>query len=173
MAEISTAESKSCSRCSFIGSLDNFVKDDRFKLGVRPECKNCYNADRRKWHAAMSADKRWIKNQKTIARRKKRYHSDPEFRAYLMRKGRETKLRHDYNLEPEDAQGLLKEQEGFCKICGRDITKDFHVDHIKGTKIVRGLLCGPCNRAIGLLKESIPALTKAIAYLEVDYGKKA
>lgn len=31
---------------------------------------------------------------------------------------------------------------------------------------IRGLLCGNCNRAIGLFKESISSLKNSIAYLE-------
>lgn len=34
------------------------------------------------------------------------------------------------------------------------------------TGTVRGMLCGNCNMAIGLLRESIATLTSAITYLE-------
>jgi hypothetical protein len=37
------------------------------------------------------------------------------------------------------------------------------VDHIRGTKTVRGLLHNDCNRAIGLLRDN-PALLRAAAF---------
>lgn len=40
------------------------------------------------------------------------------------------------------------------------------VDHCHQTNQVRGLLCGPCNRALGLLKDNIGNLERAIAYLD-------
>lgn len=47
---------------------------------------------------------------------------------------------------------LLKHQGGKCAICGADITRGFHADHIVPWKIskttnVHGMqaLCGPCN----------------------------
>jgi len=45
-------------------------------------------------------------------------------------------------------------QENKCGGCGEEFTKTPHVDHNHATGEFRGLLCGPCNRAIGLLKDS-------------------
>jgi Recombination endonuclease VII len=157
---------KKCSRCPFIGPLSEFVKDDRFLLGVRPECKGCYNTDRRKWRLAYSEDRRKLKNQKLIARHKERYHSDPVFRQYVCRKAHETKIRTQFDLEPTDIESLQREQNNKCAICQREFLKRPHIDHIHGTKIVRGLLCGSCNRGIGLLQESSQTLSNAITYLE-------
>ncbi len=41
-----------------------------------------------------------------------------------------------------------------------------NVDHCHETGVVRGLLCGNCNVFIGLAKEDVQTLAKAIDYLE-------
>lgn len=43
--------------------------------------------------------------------------------------------------------------------------KDLHVDHDHNWNEVRGLLCGSCNRGIGLLQENPQHLYKAAKYL--------
>lgn len=40
------------------------------------------------------------------------------------------------------------------------------VDHCHDTGKIRGLLCHNCNRALGLLKDSVHTLESAIDYLE-------
>lgn len=62
-----------------------------------------------------------------------------------------------------------------CQICG-DIVKKLHIDHDHACcpadrhrtcgKCVRGFLCGPCNRALGMLRDDPTIIRKAIAYLE-------
>lgn len=165
MAECSTEITKSCSRCPFVGPVGAFPKDKAFSLGVRPECKKCYNDYRRKLFAEASPEKKRAKNQKTIARHKKRYHSDPEFRAYVMRKTRETTVRRDYGLEPEDVATMMELQNYKCRMCGRDISKKRNIDHLHGTKTVRGLLCPSCNRGLGLLQDSPSVMMNTVIHL--------
>lgn len=69
-----------------------------------------------------------------------------------------------YGLTVEQYEVMHRRQEGKCLIC--DQQKVLVVDHNHQTNEVRGLLCGSCNRGIGLLKDDIMNLTKAIAYLE-------
>ena len=64
-------------------------------------------------------------------------------------------------------------QGGVCAICSKPETTVIHgkqvslaVDHCHDTGKVRGLLCVPCNRGIGMLKHNRDLLQKAIAYLE-------
>lgn len=53
-------------------------------------------------------------------------------------------------------QALLIAQNFKCASCFQENKgqKDFHVDHNHNTGIIRALLCGGCNRALGFLRES-------------------
>jgi hypothetical protein len=61
---------------------------------------------------------------------------------------------------------LFLKQRGRCAICGQPAGKRaLNLDHCHRSFRVRGLLCGPCNRALGLFADSIDRLEKAIQYL--------
>lgn len=71
---------------------------------------------------------------------------------------------------------LLSEQEQKCAICAisldeyrRKYTKhrEFSLDHCHKTGAKRGLLCHNCNRAIGMMQDSVEILQSAIEYLTV------
>lgn len=68
-----------------------------------------------------------------------------------------------YGLSETEFDQMAIEQDGLCSICRKKPTL-LHVDHV-GDK-VRGLLCGNCNRGIGLFYDSTDNLQAAIAYLE-------
>ncbi len=76
---------------------------------------------------------------------------------------------HNYGLTETEYNEMLEDQDYACKICSRPIQLERHgklvVDHIKGTKAVRGLLCHGCNRGLGFFKENTLALSNAIEYL--------
>jgi hypothetical protein len=93
----------------------------------------------------------------------------------------ENHVRRVYSL-PEGAYEALKAlQGGRCAICqwatGR--TKRLAVDHDHGCcagrtscgACIRGLLCGPCNRMLGHVRDSPQALRRAADYLENPPGK--
>ena len=87
-------------------------------------------------------------------------------------------LKRRYGLTQEDYQSILGAQNGCCPICLKhhtEFTKKLAVDHIhdrvggvdynKGVAAaVRGLLCDPCNRGIGMLGDSMDNLIRAIGY---------
>jgi len=50
-----------------------------------------------------------------------------------------------------------------CECCGRRDATD--LDHNHTTGKFRGWLCGPCNRGIGLLGDSVYGVDKASSYL--------
>lgn len=72
----------------------------------------------------------------------------------------------------EQFNAMLQDQNGCCAICDRHITefgegrgKTLGVDHNHDTGVVRGLLCHACNAGIGLLREDVSLLERAIKYL--------
>ena len=61
----------------------------------------------------------------------------------------------------------IAQDKGKCVICKKQLNWfRMHVDHDHKTGKVRGLLCGNCNLALGLLKDSKESLLSAIHYLE-------
>ena len=73
-----------------------------------------------------------------------------------------------YGLLPEDYDAMLEEQDNKCKLCLVEFNDQTitNIDHCHTTNKVRGILCGSCNRGLGIFKEDIKVLTKAINYLE-------
>jgi len=84
-------------------------------------------------------------------------------KVYSPERQRRYKLKHFYNLTPEQYDSILERQNG-CKICRKKFDR-YHVDHNHKTGEVRGLLCHSCNVAIGHFLEDIPTLQNAITYL--------
>lgn len=66
---------------------------------------------------------------------------------------------------------ILAEQEnGRCHACDRPAAEvgRLHVDHDHATNEYRGLLCKPCNTALGLVEDDIERLCLLAAYLTPD-----
>ncbi len=77
--------------------------------------------------------------------------------------------RKNYGIEPEEYKKLLDDSKNLCMICKSNSNKkSLHIDHCHKTGIVRGLLCHNCNTAIGLFKENIENMFKAIEYLKAN-----
>lgn len=92
-----------------------------------------------------------------------RYHANPEYFAVYGRR----RILRDRGLT-EESYLALKTSQGFaCAICLSPFPEkpEPHIDHDHATGVVRGLLCGPCNQGIGLLRESAAILERAAAYL--------
>ena len=76
-----------------------------------------------------------------------------------------------YGISQIDYDVLFFKQEGCCILCGRHhsiLKQTLSVDHCHchTTGKARGLLCGSCNRALGLFKDNVVTLEKAITYLK-------
>lgn len=76
---------------------------------------------------------------------------------------RRNKLKR-YGLTIEQFEAMLVEQQGCCLICTEEMDPPA-VDHNHSTGEVRGLLCRPCNSALGLLRDDPEVLARAIEYL--------
>jgi hypothetical protein len=80
------------------------------------------------------------------------------------KKVRESQLKHRYNLSSDDLGRMLDDQKGSCAVCTEKPPVD--IDHVHGTKKVRGLLCHACNMALGLFKDRPDVMRAAANYVE-------
>lgn len=83
------------------------------------------------------------------------------------RRYRRNGIQRKYGITAEEYERMLEEQGGACAICRRspDPKKALAVDHDHRTGQVRGLLCDPCNRAIGQLADDPERLERGAGYL--------
>ena len=151
----------SCVRCTV--SFEWVVTPGRRKQYCDP-CRTVRSTERRLT---------WQRNNKELIARQSaaRYAADPE--KFLG--DRKKKICRKHGITPGRYDELLVSQGGGCAICsvlpGED--ERLHIDHDHACcprknscgKCVRGLLCRPCNTAIGLLKEDPKLLTAAIKYI--------
>ena len=75
-------------------------------------------------------------------------------------------VRREYGLTPEIHEALLLAADGHCIACGGPPGyRGLHIDHDHASGRVRGLLCGPCNRALGAFDDSAPRMMVALRWL--------
>lgn len=84
------------------------------------------------------------------------------------KRNRDSEYRRKYSISLEQYDDMLKAQQGVCAICAAscDTGMNLAVDHCHTTNKVRALLCKNCNTALGLLKENVETMTKAINYIK-------
>jgi hypothetical protein len=77
------------------------------------------------------------------------------------------KILRKYGITAFDWAMYWKRQDGKCAgcLCVLDFGQNTCVDHCHKTGTVRGLLCGPCNRAIGALNDCEETLGRLICHL--------
>lgn len=147
-----------CTKCKETKAPTEFRTDLKKLNGLRSDCRECERARARIWQKETQQYKRWkIEN--------------PERQAVLSEKHAMAR----YGITVEDYQRMLGAQGGVCAICGSDDPKmrkgarqRFCVDHDHETGRVRGLLCMPCNTALGGFRDDPERLRKAVTYLEVS-----
>ena len=87
-------------------------------------------------------------------------------RQYKKQKGFGYYLKSKYGLTIDKYTEIFLSQNGKCAICGIPIvTKECDIDHDHETGAVRGLLCGPCNTGIGMLRDNFVVAVRAAEYL--------
>ena len=114
------------------------------------------------------ADGRCAVAERARQRRWRKTNATPAWR-------RSNGLKHKYGMTPEQYAELLAKQGGGCAICeqppvGRQLDVDHDHSCCPGIRscgaCVRGLLCSPCNRAVGYFRDNPALLRQAITYLE-------
>lgn len=77
-------------------------------------------------------------------------------------------IRNQYGITLAQYNEMLEAQDYKCAICGNEDEVEgrrLAIDHCHTTGKIRGLLCGKCNRGLGLFYDNTTALAKAIKYL--------
>ena len=142
-----------CRTCEVPKATDQFYKSRHGTL--ERQCKGCKNAYARE-RMRSNPDARERKRQSYLR------NTNPERR-------RAYNLKAMYGLSLEQYEAMMVAQDRTCVACeerfgaGRDAV---HVDHDHATGVVRALLCGPCNRALGHAKESPSRLRALARYIE-------
>jgi len=85
----------------------------------------------------------------------------------LLKKGFVNKLMREFGLTEQEYNSMLGGQGGVCAICGKQQSHDRRlcVDHDHDENVIRGLLCGRCNIALGLFGDNTMVLLRALEYL--------
>jgi Recombination endonuclease VII len=143
-------------------------------------CKTCRAQEYQGDKAARSAywQKRYAKNRDALIAYQGRYREEnvakiaARDRTYYLRNQRkieDARRLKKYGVTRAQYDAMLDAQGSGCAVCraprpggGKE---HFHVDHDHGTGVVRGLLCGACNTAIGLLRDDPAIADKVAAYL--------
>lgn len=139
-------QSKTCNTCSTHKPLTEFYATKDTKDGVRGECKCCNKA-------AAKARRNGPKRQQ------------------ILDKQTDSQMQRLYGIDLSEYQTMLEDQGGKCAICGTSEPghggNRFCIDHSHTTGKVRGLLCMPCNVAIGHLKDNTQLIKSALNYVEL------
>lgn len=132
-------QTKQCNGCSLWLRPEEYHKDSTKSDGLATRCKQCRNASHRK---------RYKENREAILAR-----------------NTARKLMKKYGLTVEQWNAMYEAQDGRCAICKRVPKRKLNVDHCHDSGRVRGLLCGDCNRALGLFRESAEVISTAALYV--------
>ncbi len=161
-------ETKVCIKCGVDQPIGNYSLRKEMKDGHINSCKKCGNAVRRKWRRDNPDRDRATDRRYSAKHRAKLRLRNAEWQ----RKNKEVTWKNSlkrYNISPDEWNDMFIEQGGCCAVCGihqSKLKKRLHVDHNHSIGENRGLLCGNCNTAIGLMKDNPKIMRNAIKYLE-------
>lgn len=174
---------KMCPKCGISKSVSEFSIRRCRADGRNPYCHRCQLDYDRKYRAvnadALAAKRKAyrVTNLEVIKERDRTYHEANKDR--FRESSASRLLKRQYGLTLDDYTQMLEDQGGLCANPGcfnePPVGRRFAVDHdhacCSGSKkscgkCVRGLLCGNCNRALGLLSEDVKRIRGLADYLE-------
>lgn len=175
---------KACRKCREEKSVDDFNRNYLGRHGRQGACRKCERQYGRAYY---------IKNrEKRIAYQKDYAKRNPKRMAENMRRSRhrmspdelkDRRLSWAFSISLVDYRALLSLQGGACAGCQKPEAsvdkrtrrpRELAVDHDRSCcpgvkscgKCVRGLLCGRCNRAVGLLRDDPEIMVRLSEYLK-------
>lgn len=151
---------KTCTKCGAVGKAGEvfYAKGAECKVCLRARARATYNANAAEIRAARKAAKLADPEKATRAQREWRARNPGIFREHTWRRQGIVGMTYARYLEIFQAQG------GLCLLC-LQAHATLCVDHCHTTGRIRGLLCQPCNTALGGFKDSPEMLARALQYL--------
>lgn len=147
-----------CSNCSEVKQLQDFeVFIMKGRAYTRKQCKPCRRAKvKARYDQSSQVRERHVANAKEWAKNNPDKKKIKDRRAAWKRQG----------IDPDLAEAYYQDHDGKCEICNHKSNgASLAIDHCHSTGRIRGMLCGPCNRGIGLLQDSPNLLQAAYDYL--------
>lgn len=152
---------KTCTKCDTTKPLDEFYRSVTGRHGRASACIKC---TRGRYRDLYSRDPEYRKRQ--VENRRRTYERTKE-------QARRRNFRNKYGITREIYDEMSAAQGGMCAACGcpesvlvNGEPRALAVDHDHETGNVRALLCGGCNRALGMVEESPDRLRRLAAYIE-------
>lgn len=148
---------RTCKVCNFVKEKSNFQPQ-----GYQcRECRTIKEQERRDLNTNdLTEEQRQSRRDATKKWRENNLEQSKFFarRTHIMRK---------FGLTIKQYDNMLAKQNGVCAICQNvcNTGNALAVDHDHATGKIRSLLCKNCNTAIGLLREDVEVMSKAINYL--------
>jgi hypothetical protein len=157
---------KRCTRCDLDKPLESFGKYHRG--GLISWCRDCTLAYQKEYYSAnrkKSIEKRrqhyYANHEYNLLKQKERRVLHPEKikewrqknKDVLKRKARIYLVKKQYGLSESQFNLLIDKQKNRCLICLKSFDEvKICVDHCHNVGHVRGILCGDCNLAEGLIR---------------------
>jgi len=148
---------KTCSDCNLTKPVTEF-----YRRASRPEtqlsgwtgaCRECIRVRQNAYFGGLSAERRRELTQGNRFRRRR--------------------------ITPTEGEAMAVAQGGVCAICGERAVdrlrpgkkspltaEGLQVDHCHNSNVVRGLLCKPCNTALGCMKDNVEWIRRMADYIE-------
>lgn len=148
---------KRCPKCMATKPLSCYSAHRSKSNGLRSRCKPCEAADTAAYRGRFPL----ITRERERAARA----ANPQ-----AQKAKYTRLRlKKYGLTPAALYELTRQQGGCCASCGQPAAGKgtcgvLHVDHDHRTGRFRGLICNPCNVAMGMLQDNVTRILDLAAY---------
>lgn len=169
---------KKCNECGEMKPQDAFSLGSTYRGGRNPVCKICKQEYGRQWRKDNNEKSRGgaKKQREKHPHRAKEWKEknpvyDREWKAKNQDKLMSNRLKNKYGITSEQYDQMVVDQGGRCAVCleiplGRKGHSKLNVDHDHLSGVVRGLLCGKCNMALGLLRENTDIMLNLVAYTQ-------
>lgn len=158
-----TGETRICRKCHRDLPIASFRMRTRANPKPRSYCRECEASHQRNYYESLPRETRKASTRDWEAR------NPDKLRAQQWR--RRIRL---LGLESDMSRILeLLEHQTHCSICGATRgEKRFAIDHDHVSGRFRGLICEPCNLAIGLLGDGAERARRLASYLEEHSGPR-